>query len=148
MYRAEGADKRLDYIDGLRGIASLMVFTCHFLISFYPVFLSEWPGDPYFQRHPIVSCLVFSPLSIFYSGGFAIMVFFVLSGYVLSYRCCITGERSMIFSAAAGRYFRLTIPIFFSTLVAYGCLRFDLFFNQQRSIFAKIFRRGKKNETT
>jgi peptidoglycan/LPS O-acetylase OafA/YrhL len=120
----------IDYIYGFKGIAALMVFTGHFLIAFYPFFNASNPNEDIFQRMPILKYVVFTPASFFYNGHFAVMGFFILSGYVLSYGYFLRGERAFIISSLARRYFRLTVPIFFSCVLAYLCLRFGLFFNQ------------------
>lgn len=125
---------RMDYIDGLKGVAALIVFTGHFLIAFYPFFNSRNPEAIFFQNHPLISFLVFSPLSIFYNGHFAVMIFFVLSGYLLSYKYFLTKRTDVVVSGMVRRYFRLTIPIFFATLLAYGCAVTHLFFNYETSL--------------
>ena len=61
-------------------------------------------------------------------------VFFIISGYVLSYKYFTTNDRKIIISSAIKRYFRLTIPILFSCLIAYTCLHFNLFFNRKTSL--------------
>jgi len=127
-------NKRIDCIDGFRGVAALIVFTGHFLISFYPFFLSNNPGEVFFRNNHLMKYVVFSPLSIFYNGHFAVTSFFILSGYVLSCKYFITEDKNVIFSAFFRRYFRLTIPIFFSCLMAYACLKLNLFFNYETSL--------------
>lgn len=71
-----------------------------------------------------------SPLSIFINGKFAVAVFFVLSGYVLSAPFFLSFNQNALSSAAFRRYFRLAIPVFFSSLICYLLLEFKLFQNQ------------------
>jgi len=127
-------NSRINYIDGFKGIASFIVFTGHFLISFYPFFLSNNPNEVFFQNHNLIKYIVFSPISFFYNGHFAVMAFFVLSGYLLSYKYFVTGDKSIIVSGFFRRYLRLAIPIFFSCFLAYSCLKLNLFFNQETSL--------------
>ena len=127
-------NSKINYIYGFKGIASLIVFTGHFLVAFYPFFRSSNPNAVFFQDHNIVKYIVFSPISFFYNGHFAVMVFFILSGYLLSYGYFTAGDKSIIVSSALRRYFRLTIPVFVSCFFAYSCLKLNLFFNQDTSL--------------
>jgi peptidoglycan/LPS O-acetylase OafA/YrhL len=72
--------------DGLRGIAAANVAISHFIAAFLPSVLHSHYPDVFqknlnpsllfqFIEHPLVS--------IFYNGHFAVVIFFVLSGYVL-----------------------------------------------------------------
>lgn len=122
---------RLNYIDGLKGIAALVVFTGHFLISFYPGFSGF--GENCHQQG-WAKYVALSPFSAFYNGHFAVMIFFILSGYGLSYKYFIRGQHSPNFIAFIKRYFRLTIPVFFSCLLAYVCLEVGLFFNHETAV--------------
>ena len=124
---------KIDSIEGFKGIASLIVFTGHFLIAFYPLFNSQNPDEAIFHNVPVMKYIVFSPVSFFYNGHFAVMAFFILSGYVLSYKYFLSRDQTIIVSSLFRRYFRLTLPIFFSCVLAYGCLKLDLFFNQDTS---------------
>ena len=125
---------KIAYIDGFRGLGVLIVFTGHFLISFYPFFGSNNPDGIFFRNNNLMKYIVFSPISTFYNGHYAVISFLILSGYVLSYKYFLTGNKNVVISSLVRRYFRLTIPIFFSCLLAYICLKFDLFFNYETSL--------------
>lgn len=77
--------KRL-YLEGLRGLLSLIVVVHHFILLFQPlVFLgSNNPDD--FKTRPLSGSILLAntPLNLFMNGNWAVCMFFVMSGYVLS----------------------------------------------------------------
>jgi len=78
---------RIKSFQGLRGIAALSVAICHFLAAFiptslygyYPTLFSE-NSTPSFLFEALTSPII----GIFYNGVTAVMIFFVMSGYVLT----------------------------------------------------------------
>jgi peptidoglycan/LPS O-acetylase OafA/YrhL len=104
---------RLDYLDGLRGLAALIVVTHHGLLAFDFAIYSGQAKDSHFGWDIGLSGL---PFFLPNAGNFAVCVFFVLSGFVLSRsfsRTDLTAIASVI-----KRYLRLTIPITAANLVA------------------------------
>lgn len=69
------------YLNGLRGVAALAVLNQHHLARWYPEVLHGWHSRP--QSHFYIQMPL---LRIIYSGHFMVKIFFILSGYVLSYR--------------------------------------------------------------
>ncbi|VTR53465.1 Acyltransferase family [Actinobacillus pleuropneumoniae] len=67
-----------------------------------------------------------TPFNLLLNGNFSVCLFFVLSGYVLSYRFLETGDRSIVYSSAIRRYFRLAVPALASVFLAYLILVLDL----------------------
>ncbi len=119
-------EEKIGYLDSLRGIAALVVVICHFVTSFYPTFYNV---DTSFTRLEFL--LRETPLNIFYNGGFAVYVFFVLSGYVLTYKYFQKKDDMIIVGGAVRRYFRLLGPILISILASYLLLSFGLMYNEQ-----------------
>lgn len=109
---------KLHYLDGLRGLAALVVVAHHLAATFYPALIT---ADPHATRlgdwEPVVAV---SPLNVLLSGHLAVCLFFVLSGVVLSEQYFRTGQLAAIRSQAARRYLRLLVPVGFSVLVAVG----------------------------
>ena len=99
--------------DGLRGLASIVVVFHHLLLTLPwfadRVFLGklESKGQFNFSIHRIFE---YSPLHFFYGGTEAVIIFFVLSGYVLVY--AISRERSYDYLRL--RAVRLYSPIVFT----------------------------------
>jgi peptidoglycan/LPS O-acetylase OafA/YrhL len=109
MDSAESNDsRRLDFLDGLRGIAAADVVVHHFVAAFRP--------DDYFRVEGVVASL---PL-VLLNGPFAVFVFFALSGFVLSYS--IERRRPPMLTLAGRRFLRLAVPMLASTWLAWALL--------------------------
>ena len=105
---------RFHYLDGLRGYAALVVVICHFIAGFYPT--AFFRGGEGFAR-------IFSetPLLVLFEGPFAVFIFFVLSGFVLS-----GGEPIPVLSLprqGVSRFLRLGIPAGASVLLSLAILK-------------------------
>lgn len=110
---------KIRYLDSLRGLAALAVVFCHFAAAFYPALTDAASKTYSLGFEPLVYS---TPLYLFFSGGFAVDVFFVLSGYVLTYKFFASGDQSLLTSSAIRRYFRLLAPILFSLLCTFAVL--------------------------
>lgn len=79
---AAGKPNKIAYLDGLRGMAALVVYFTHHTMYSHKTTLAihrafGWDGQYYFATFPGVR--------LFFSGGaFSVGIFFVISGYVLS----------------------------------------------------------------
>src|SRR5690606_19040924 len=89
----------LSYLDSVRGIAALMVVVYHYLNWYYS------------------GKLVVKITNIFINGADAVAFFFVLSGFVLSYKYVVLKHPLDIGKFYVNRFFRLW-PAFFITVVA------------------------------
>lgn len=126
--------ERNNSADALRGIAALNVTIFHFIGAFYPSILhNNFPGlFPPQQNSSIYLDILSSPfVSLFYNGHFAVIIFFVLSGYVLTMPYFKSGEPDYIKlkKRLTGRYFRLNIPIIFAIFFSLFLYKSNLYFN-------------------
>ena len=116
--------ERLKHFDGLRGVASKVVFASHLLISTLPALITFQINEVH-TRFDIP--LGLSPLRFLFSGNFAVCIFFVLSGYVLANLCV---KSTLVFPAQVlRRYLRLAVPILITSAFAWILLSLDLFRN-------------------
>lgn len=105
-------------LEGLRGIAAIVVASYHGLLGFFTVaFLGTLAVTHSTQNSYFETMLLGNPLAVFLSGTFAVSIFFVLSGFVLSIGFFQTGREDIVKSLAVRRYFRLMLPALASTLV-------------------------------
>lgn len=117
---------KLKYLDGLRGVAACVVVMHHFFLAFFPAIHSGLPKYAHADWDLWVSR---NPLDLLFAGNFAVAVFFVLSGFVLSYRFFAKGDTAYPTAAAVKRYVRLIFPIAFSLLAGYVLLKLGWFYN-------------------
>jgi peptidoglycan/LPS O-acetylase OafA/YrhL len=89
--------KRLRGLDGLRGVAVILVVFFHYTYGFARVMHPHSPGLA----------------ATFYAGNFGVELFFIISGYVI----LMTVERSPnLYTFAVGRFSRLYPPFVFAVL--------------------------------
>lgn len=114
--------KKIAFLDGLRGVAAVIVVIDHWWLMGYQDPTSNSSSifwDPWF---------LLSPLRLLIAGGYAVSIFFILSGYVLLskfFRDPLNlNHYEVITSSILRRYPRLLIPSFFSLLMYYSWLHF------------------------
>jgi peptidoglycan/LPS O-acetylase OafA/YrhL len=106
-------------LDSLRGIASLSVVVGH-CIGALPAISWMYEHPQKRPNHDILYFLAYSPLHFFWAGQMAVIVFFMLSGFVLSipfYQKDITRAGYFIFFVK--RNLRLYIPCLCILIIAY-----------------------------
>ena len=74
---------KINSAESIRGLACLAVVFSHLAMSFFPYLHHFDPNEV--TDLAWVDAVHHSPFAFFYSGDAAVFVFFVLSGYVLSY---------------------------------------------------------------
>ena len=104
-------------MDGLRGIAALVVVACH-VLSTLPGIGNVVSGDRSAGLTTAEAWAVFSPLHILWNGTPAVHVFFVLSGFVLVLPFTRPGAVRNWALYYAKRLLRLYLPAWVSLAVA------------------------------
>jgi len=125
---------KLKYLEGLRGLAALSVVLLHYLVAFYPAF---YTGNPEHSntRNNLEVLISTTPLNLIYAGNFGVCIFFVLSGYVLSYKFFKTKDTSVLTKSAIKRYPRLLVPVMTCIFISYLLMKVSLFFNMEASAY-------------
>lgn len=100
---------RILAFDGLRGIAALAVVVFHFLCLLRPTYVPTMASTS--------AAVTQTPVYVLWNGGFAVAVFFVLSGFVMAAAADRHGHGLLVSSAA--RYLRLALPATASCLLAW-----------------------------
>jgi len=115
--------KKIQYLEGIRGVAAMMVVMHHFLLAFFPSYY--FGGDPATAHLPHQLELRYwqNPLSVFTNGEFMVALFFVLSGYVLSRSYFQKPQIETLVSGASRRFLRLYIPLAVALILAFIALR-------------------------
>jgi peptidoglycan/LPS O-acetylase OafA/YrhL len=111
---------RLSSLDGLRGIAALIVFAHHAMALLYGPLagISEyaWPARPRLVR----TALHTLPVGWMFNGTFAVAFFFVLSGFVLTLAVGQRAEPARVARLMAYRFLRLLPLVIVATLLGYA----------------------------
>lgn len=102
---------KITYLDGLRGVAAFVVVLAHFCGLVLP------PG--WLRESSLLASRV------------AVLVFFVHSGFVLSWKYLKVSDRGILISMALRRAFRLGIPIAVIILFAFGLMRLGVMRNAE-----------------
>ena len=108
------------YLDGMRGLAAFVVFLCHLSYGTWFITFGFGAGDPgentWLIQLPIVR--------LFYSGPPMVSIFFVISGYALSYKPLKqmrAGQYDSLLATLSSSVFRrpvrLFLPCFVSTFL-------------------------------
>lgn len=127
----ESLKNKLGFLDGVRGIAMMIVVLHHFGLVFFPAINYLDPEKIHLGNGSIELLIAKTPLNIFFNGGFAVSIFFVLSGFVLSYKFHISGSQRLLREYAAKRYFRLFLPVAGVIVICYLMNLFGLFPSQR-----------------
>jgi peptidoglycan/LPS O-acetylase OafA/YrhL len=108
-----------DCLDSIRGLAALSVVFCHLLWAFYP-YMNSRDSTVLIEHSTLAILLSLTPLRVIYDGSFAVSIFFVLSGFVLSFSFIHSHDVQQLSNAAIRRYIRLVFPIAVSVLFAFS----------------------------
>ena len=115
----QSTKSKLGFLDGVRGIAMMIVVFHHFGLAFFPAINYLNPEKIHLGNGEIELFIAKTPFNLFFNGGFAVSIFFVLSGFVLSYKFHLTGSQQLLREYAAKRYFRLLLPVGGSIVLCY-----------------------------
>jgi len=118
------------YLDGLRGLAALIVVIDHFAIAFFP---AATDGNVHVTHGALEGLVQRTPLHVLVSGNFSVCIFFVLSGIVLSTKFFRTGDKKVVIASASKRYTRLMLPVLASVLISLVLLLTNAYYNVQAS---------------
>lgn len=104
-------------IDGVRGIACLIVLMGHSTACIFPAI---YFGSSYSQHSPIEMFIHGTPLNLLFNGSAMVMIFFIISGYLMGQK----SSRRPLVDFVARRYIRylpmVVVGIAMSALVMYG----------------------------
>lgn len=103
--------RRLVELEALRGLAAIVVLINHLLVAFYPKFHGlRFPQEPL--------SLYGTPLFALVNGSAAVVLFFVLSGFVLTVGSFRDKSCSSLIVGALKRWPRLVVPILAVNLIS------------------------------
>lgn len=93
---SDSCTRRITYFDGLRGVACIQVVACHYAIAFYPAMTLG--------------------LGFLTDGTFAVCIFFLLSGYVLTQ--AFAASTATPLTLIVRRLLRLCLPAYAAVVIS------------------------------
>jgi peptidoglycan/LPS O-acetylase OafA/YrhL len=91
-----------------------------------------------FMNHELPQWIYSTPFSIFLHGYFWVVVFFILSGFVLTLRFFKIRKHTCITGGTFRRYLRLMIPVWVTLSLYYFVLKMDFLIKGDLGDFARI----------
>lgn len=98
-------NKRIPWIDGLKGMACLIVFFHHFFITFYSA-MYYGTDAPSILKSGIDVVIGSRPIGVFLNGNFAVCMFIFISSFLAAYKGMLANERNVL-EFSLKRYLRL-----------------------------------------
>lgn len=137
---------KLDYLDGLKVLACLMIFNFHFVNFFYPGEYSLLPEHFHTLRAEYI--MGASPLNIIAGGKFGVRIFMTLSGFFAGYRFFVTGDKKSLKAGVIKKYFRLVFPIAVVSVLIFILMSLNAYKNSEAAAFAGSVFVGNYNTFT
>nr|DAE48845.1 MAG TPA: acyltransferase family protein [Caudoviricetes sp.] len=111
---------RLVVLEGMRGLAALIVVVYHSILAFHPAFVGRYIDDPSVS-------IAGTPLFSFINGTAAVAFFFTLSGFVLVYRAIDNQNVAPINRNLMRRWPRLAMPVVAVTVTSWLLFQFNAY---------------------
>lgn len=120
--------KKMEYVQGIRGICCVLVCLFHFLLAFLPQGYIGWgsnielelQGTQYFS---------FFPYSVFLNTSLPLFLLISLVGFTIASRYFQTQDVDFLRNQARKRYLRLMPSVLVATLISYAISAFSLNYN-------------------
>lgn len=119
------------YLNGIKGVACLIVALMHFINTFYPAVFN---GEGVFASHlpwAIDAHITQTPLMSLINGRLMVGVFMVISGMVITMQVMRCSDRRKLAQIVSKRYFRFTITLFFFCALVFILRSLDLFYAEK-----------------
>jgi peptidoglycan/LPS O-acetylase OafA/YrhL len=107
--------RRIPALDGLRGIAAFVVVIHHALVASVPALAAVYIAHRHLRLSPVEWALARTPLHVIWAGPEFVIVFFVLSGFVLTLPAL---DRLDLRAYYPSRLLRLYLPVFAALMLA------------------------------
>lgn len=127
-------NKRIEWIDTIKGILCIGVFLHHFLLTFYPTI---YTGDISTSHSCFDIILSNEPFTILYNGKFFVCCFLVLSGYLLA--CKLRSKEYDISTIIIKRYIIISFSLFFVSFFSFVMFRLNLYKGSECQEITKSF---------
>lgn len=127
--------EKLLYLEGLRGLAALIVVFKHLQLTLAPEALIDFKlaVDSSFGSW-VFTHLLLGLIQLFFNAELAVYIFWFLSSYVISIKLFILNDPSYVTASFSKRYFRLAIPVVSSIIMAFFLVEIGAMHNLQMAV--------------
>jgi peptidoglycan/LPS O-acetylase OafA/YrhL len=125
------ADSKIVQLEALRGLAAFVVVAWHFLRAFDPARIGIVDG--FDTSAALLGSVGFASID----GPAAVVLFFVLSGFVLPLGFFRGGNTTLAVRAATKRWLRLVCPVLLAVLFSYLLFRCGLYWHREAAQFTQ-----------
>ncbi len=128
---------KIKWMNGLKGIACLIVFFHHFFLTFYKATFTGNPADSK-TLSGIDTTFAYEPYGIILNGHFAVSLFVIISAFLFAGKVMklrIQEKEVDFFNLCVKRYFRLMLPVAFLGFSLYLLKNLLIFINPELPIF-------------
>ena len=119
----QASQTRLVALDGMRGLAAVVVFAHHALALLYAPLAGINPMHHALRPHAAAVALQTLPVGWMFNGAFAVSFFFVLSGFVLTLAAGATPTPERMARLMSTRLLRLVPLVAIGTLAGFALFR-------------------------
>ncbi|MEG1848498.1 MAG: acyltransferase [Lachnospiraceae bacterium] len=131
---------KLGFIDGLKAIATILVFNIHFINAYY---CGVYTLDPkYFHTQSGIEWYIgATPLNLIYAGKVGARIFLCLSAFLLARSFFLSKHGSddavnILVKASVKKYLRLVCPIIVVNLFVFSLMRCGAYHNGEVAVLA------------
>jgi len=134
MLQSRNIMQKIKYLEGLRGVAALIVLFNHLILT---CFITDFTNFYLFINNSIlpqfIKIAIIDFCKLCQNGELAVWIFWLLSSYVISILFFKPSNNydNVVISYFSKRYVRLFIPVFGSVILCYLLLKTNLTYNNQ-----------------
>lgn len=126
--------ERIEWMDGLKGIACLLLFILHWTMAFYPALMLG--GENISHANGLEVALYNSPFRIFLEGRVMVSVFCLTSGIFTAFQVMNMGDvKAKMPGILVKKYLRLMLPVIPLGIIVWIMLKTGLFTNVAASLY-------------
>lgn len=120
-------NNKIYWINGLKGVAAVVVLIHHFALFFYPAFIE--PAISNIKTSGNLELKIArTPLNIFgWGGNSAVCIFFLLSGFLIAFNFFKSPNKIDNVKKIVKRYLKLVIPILISSIIIFFIVKSRIF---------------------
>ncbi|MDD2970577.1 MAG: acyltransferase [Lachnospiraceae bacterium] len=133
--------EKLGFIEGVKALATIMVFNIHFLNAYYCGIYTLSP-EHFHTAHGVEWYIGATPLNIVYAGKLGARIFLAVSAFLLARKYFLQkstdyrGVNTVLARASVKRYFRLVLPILVVNIGVFIAMRLGCFHNDHAAVLA------------